>query len=122
LPTFDGRPGIINGPTKGWHAVITELTRHQGELVRLCRRYGVTRLDVFGSAASGEFDPRRSDVDFLVEIDPPAGSSRFEAYFGFKEEIEAVLGRAVDLVDPSALANPYFAEAVERTREPLYAA
>ena len=100
--------------------MIGELTRHHGELVRLCRRFGVTRLDVFGSAVSGEFDPTRSDVDFLVEIDPPDGSSRFDAYFGLKEAIEALLGRPVDLVDPGALANPYFAEAVERTREPLY--
>lgn len=57
-----------------------------------------------------------------MEIDPPAGSSRFEAYFGFKEAIEALLGRPVDLIDPSALANPYLAEAVERTRESIYAA
>ena len=102
--------------------MIDELTRHRAELVRLCRQYGVTRLDVFGSAARGEFDPERSDVDFLVELDPPAGTSRFDAYFGLKEALEALLGRRVDLVGPSALANPYFAEAVERTREPLYAA
>lgn len=102
--------------------MIDELTRHHAELVRLCQRFGVIRLDVFGSAAHGEFDPERSDVDFLVELDPPTGMSRFDAYFGLKEALEALLGRPVDLVGSSALANPYFAEAVERTREPLYAA
>jgi predicted nucleotidyltransferase len=103
-------------------AVIAELVRHRGELVRLCQRFGVTRLDVFGSAASGDFDAATSDVDFLVEIEPPAGMSRFDAYFGLKEAFEALLGRPVELVAPSALANPYVADAVERTREPLYAA
>lgn len=102
--------------------MIAELVRHQADVVALCRRFGVIRLDLFGSAASGDFDPARSDVDFLVEMEPPPGMSRFDAYFGLKEGLERLLGRPVDLVAPSALKNPYFAEAVERTREPLYAA
>jgi predicted nucleotidyltransferase len=102
--------------------MISELARHQADLVLLCRRYGVARLDVFGSAADGDFDAARSDVDFLVELDPPPGMSRFDAYFGLKEALESLLGRPVDLVAPSALANPYFAEAVERSRESVYAA
>jgi predicted nucleotidyltransferase len=102
--------------------MIDELTRCRADLVRLCEQFGVTRLDVFGSAAHGGFDADRSDVDFLVELDPPEGMSRFDAYFGLKEALEALLGRPVDLVAPSALANPYVAEAVARTREPLYAA
>lgn len=102
--------------------MIAELARRRSEVVLLCRQYGVVRLDVFGSAASGDFDAATSDVDLLVEIDPPTGMSYFEAYFGLKESLEALLGRPVDLVAPSALANPYFAAAVERTREALYAA
>lgn len=102
--------------------MIPELARQRDELVRLCQRFGVTRLDVFGSAARGDFDEASSDVDFLVELDPPAAMSRFDAYFGLKEALEELLGRPVDLVVPAALANPYVAEAVERTREPLYAA
>lgn len=91
-------------------------------MAALCRRFGVRRLVVFGSAVSGGFDPVRSDVDFLVELEPPAGMGRFDAYFGLKEELEALLGRPVDLVDPSALENPYFASVVESTRFELYAA
>jgi predicted nucleotidyltransferase len=98
------------------------LELHRAELRRLCEDFGVVRLDVFGSAASGEFDPRRSDVDFLLELEPPAGMSRFAAFFGLKEALEALLGVPVDLVDPSALDNPYFAAAFEQTRQELYAA
>jgi predicted nucleotidyltransferase len=103
-------------------SVIAELEAHRDELVELCRRFGVRPLDVFGSAAVGEFDPARSDVDFLVELEPPAGTSRFEAFFGLKEALADLLGRPVDLVDPSALDNPYFAASVERSRRALYAA
>lgn len=102
--------------------MIAELREHRDRLVLLCRQFGVRRLDVFGSAASGEFDPARSDIDFLVELEPPAGTSRFDAFFGLKEGLEALLGRPVDLVDPSALDNPYFAAMVEQTRQELYAA
>jgi hypothetical protein len=102
--------------------VIAALDEHQDEVVALCRRFGVRHLDVFGSAVSGEFDPTRSDVDFLVELEPPEGMSRFDAFFGLKEALEDLLGRPVDLVDPSALDNPYFAATVHNTRRALYAA
>lgn len=102
--------------------MIAELAEHQDEVVALCQQFGVRRLDVFGSATSGDFDSARSDVDFLVEFELPAGASRFDAFFGLKEGLEEILGRPVDLVDPSALANPYFAAMVEQTRQELYAA
>ena len=102
--------------------MIAELTEHQDEMFALCRRFGVRRLEVFGSATSGDFDPARSDIDFLVELEPPDGASRFDAFFGLKESLEALFGRPVDLVDPSALDNPYFAAMVEHTRQELYAA
>ena len=42
---------------------------HRAEIAQLCARFGVHRLELFGSAATGAFDPARSDVDFLVEFD-----------------------------------------------------
>jgi predicted nucleotidyltransferase len=103
-------------------ALTDVLDAHRDEVVALCRRFGVQRLDVFGSAASDAFDPARSDIDFLVVLEPPTGMTRFDAFFGLKESLETVLGRPVDLVDPSALDNPYFAAEVAATRQALYAA
>lgn len=45
-----------------------------------------------------------------------------EAYFGLQEDLEGLLGRAVDLVEAAAVRNPYFREAVERAHVELYAA
>jgi uncharacterized protein len=42
------------------------LEQHRERLAELCRRYGVRRLELFGSAARGQFDPATSDLDFLV--------------------------------------------------------
>ena len=102
--------------------MIAELTVHRREVVALCQRFGVRRLAVFGSATTNRFDAAHSDIDFLVELEPPAESSRFDAFFGFKEALEALLARPVDLVDPSALDNPYFAAMVKPTIQELYAA
>ncbi len=90
------------------------------EIGDLCRRFHVRRLEVFGSAARGDFDPERSDVDFLVEFGsgPPALS--LKNYFGLKEALEALLGRPVDLVMPGAVKNPYLRSSIDRSREPVY--
>jgi predicted nucleotidyltransferase len=76
---------------------------------------------VFGSATTDEFDPERSDVDFLLEFRDDAEAS-FKTYFALKMAMEQLLGRPVDLVMPKALRNPYFAESVARTSRELYAA
>lgn len=102
--------------------MISDLHDHRAAVAELCRRFGVSSLSVFGSAANGEFDAERSDVDLLVELDPPEGMDRFDAYFGLKEELEALLGRQVDLILPAALENPYFAASVAETRQDLYVA
>lgn len=97
------------------------LDSHLGEIPALCRRYGVSRLELFGSATADAFDPQRSDLDFLVEFD--ADSSRlFDRYFGLKESLEALCGRRVDLVTVGSLRNPYFIEAVNKSRQLVYAA
>lgn len=92
----------------------------RGAIAALCRRFGVTRLAIFGSAVTDRFDPACSDVDFLVEFAPESAS--LDTYFGLKQALEDLFGRSVDLVSPNALRNPYFAERVEQTREELYAA
>ncbi len=73
-------------------------------LAALCRRYGVARLEVFGSAARGtDFDPAKSDADFLVEFKPGSDLSALDQFFGFADALEALLGRPVDLVERKAL-------------------
>jgi predicted nucleotidyltransferase len=68
-------------------------------LAALCRRFGVERLELFGSAArDADFDPARSDVDFLVTYAPHAGDN-LAALMDLKEALEALLDRPVDLVE-----------------------
>lgn len=101
------------------HPIVEE---KRDAILELCRRHRLMRLDLFGSAATDEFDPASSDIDFLVELEDLEPAAYSEAYFSLLEDLEALLGRSVDLVVESAVTNPYFRESIERTRTRLYAA
>lgn len=94
----------------------------RAEVAELCRRKQVRRLEIFGSAARDDFDPSRSDLDFLVEFEPKSPVRGLDAYFGLKEELEALFGRPVDLVMPDAVRNPYVRAGIDKSRHLLYAA
>jgi predicted nucleotidyltransferase len=101
--------------------MIPELDRHRDAIAELCRRFGIRRLDVVGSAARGaDFDPARSDVDFLVEYAPGTVPSLGE-FLALRDALAALLGRPVDLVMASGLRNPFVRAELERSRAPLYA-
>jgi uncharacterized protein len=103
--------------------MIALITEHREEIEALCREFGVLRLEIFGSAATGEFDPERSDIDFLVEY--PKGYDFglwFTRYFDLRDRLEALLGRRVDLIMVGAMRKPHFIESVNKSRRLLYAA
>lgn len=88
----------------------------------LCRVHRVLRLELFGSAVGESFDASHSDVDFLVEFPSDADLGPWLGrYFDFKDELERLLGRPVDLVMSGALKNPFMIEEVNRTRRVIYA-
>jgi len=98
------------------------IEQHRSEIEALCRRFNVARLEVFGSAAVGTFDPAHSDVDFLVEFLPLDPGPLADAYFGLLAELEGIFQRKVDLVTRKAIRNPYFLQGVNETRRVFYAA
>ena len=104
--------------------MIADIAQHREELRDLCRRFHVRRLAVFGSAArQADFDPARSDLDFLVEFDSAAPEAlSLKTYLGLKDALETLFGRKVDLVEPGAIRNPYLKADIERSREPVFAA
>ena len=91
-------------------------------LADTCRRHRVRRLELFGSAVRDDFDTSESDLDFLVEFESDHPGLAFDDYFGLKEDLEEIFGRAVDLVVASAVRNPYVRAEIEVDRTLLYAA
>ena len=98
------------------------IEHHRAEVANLCRPLGVRRLDVFGSAAVGNFDAAKSDLDFFVEFDDLEPVAYAEAWLALHEQLEALFGRPVDLVTLAAVRNPYFREHALAIRETVYAA
>ena len=101
--------------------MIAFLEQNRDRIAAVCRKYGVRRLELFGSAARGDFDPARSDIDLFFEFDadPCALADRF---FGLMEDLEQLLGHKVDLVSSQDVHNPYFLQVANQHRVTLYAA
>lgn len=73
--------------------MIQDLKNHSSDLVDLCQQFGIIRLDIFGLASVGNFDPQASDLDFLAVFEPMTPSEHADAYFGLLEALTAILSR-----------------------------
>lgn len=98
------------------------VTAKQADIATLCRLAGARSLDLFGSAVRDDFDPKRSDLDFVVEFDelPPAAYA--DAFFELKEGLELLFARSVDLLTDRATRNPYFRQRLAAERQRVYGA
>ena len=98
------------------------IAHHCTGIATFCKRFHTSRLEVFGSAARvDDFNPATSDVDFLIEFDEGTTPGLHD-FFGAKTALEHLLGRAVDLIEPGAVRNPYVLASINRNREAVYAA
>ncbi|HUO07133.1 MAG TPA: nucleotidyltransferase domain-containing protein [Phycisphaerae bacterium] len=100
----------------------TLIEQHLAEIAEVCRHHGVKQLQLFGSAARGDFDPATSDFDFFVEFIDYKSPTIADQWFGIQEDLEKLLGRPVDLTSLRAVKNPYFLEVANRHKVTLYAA
>src|SRR5258706_14856112 len=97
--------------------MIQEIEERKVAIQGLCERFHVRRLEIFGSAAAGRFDPQSSDLDFLVEFDDLRAREYADAYFGLLEALQRLFRRDVDLVVARSLKNPYLIESIQQTRK-----
>ena len=103
--------------------MISLIEENREDLKKLCLKYRVRCLELFGSALTGKnFDTETSDIDFLVEFLPLKQGEYANTYFGLLESFENLFSRHIDLVMTGAIKNPYFLEAINKNRKVLYAA
>jgi hypothetical protein len=102
--------------------MLSLIEANRQQITDLCCRHGVKRLELFGSAARGDFDPAKSDLDFFVEFVSDGWEGAADRWFGLQEGLESLFKRNIDLVSVKAAKNPYFLEVANRHRVSLYAA
>ena len=88
-------------------------------LIGLCKRHKVKELYIFGSILTPKFNAS-SDVDFLVQFDNVDILEYADNYFDFKEKIEKLLDREIDLLENQAIRNPIFRKVLDRDKKLVY--
>lgn len=99
----------------------TAMLLDQDAIRRACERHGVERLRIFDSVLTEHFDPKTSDVDFLVDFQPER-ENLFDDYFDLKFELERIVGREIDLIVERSVKNPFFKASAFGSAQDIYAA
>jgi len=99
----------------------TKIDLKTDQLHQLCKQYNVKELYLFGSATSNDFSGD-SDLDFIVKFDRQGFEGAFDQFIDFKHQLEQIYGRPVDLYHFKKFRNSIFQQAVERSKQLLYAA
>ncbi len=101
--------------------MISDVADRLDEIAALCRHYGVQRLELFGSAATGDFDPRKSDIDFLIAYPRNHDLGLWMVgFFDLQDDLRELFGRSVDLVMTDAGNTAGFWASVNESRETIY--
>jgi len=90
------------------------------KIIALCKKHKVNKLYAFGSILTNRFTDK-SDVDMLVDFNSEIDHNTYaDNFFEFYYSLKALFGRDVDLVDESAVSNPYFKDELEDTKFLIY--
>src|SRR5688572_26004428 len=98
------------------------IEEHLEEIAQLCEKYGVRKLELFGSACRGEFDSETSDLDFVAEFDDRQSPGYLDRFLDFADAVEALMGRKIDLVTSSSTMTPHFRKELNKCRSVVYEA
>ena len=95
------------------------IEQNTNRLIELCVNHKVGQLYLFGSALTSQFN-ETSDIDLLVQFSQVDLLEYFDNYMDFKEKLEALFNRPVDLVEDQAIRNPVFRRIVDRQKRLIY--
>ncbi len=88
-------------------------------LKKLCVIYNVEKMYLFGSSLNSSFN-EKSDIDLLVKFKQIELSKYFDNYINFKEKLESLFGREVDLLEEQTLKNPILIKSIDNSKELIY--
>lgn len=113
--------GVSPTKTRGYTEIAMQplLEIQREDIARICRQFGVRRLEAFGSVLREDFDAARSDIDLLVEFEPDAAGD-FSNFLNLKQALEDLLQRPVDLLEPHAIVNRRLRHHINQSKASVY--
>ncbi len=99
-------------------AIAIEIPR--ADIAAFCSKWKVREFALFGSILREDFGPE-SDIDVLVSFEDAAMWNLFD-FADMIDELEALFGRPVDLVEREGLRNPIRRRAILNSKQVVYAA
>jgi len=128
-PTSSGRDGGAGCATRPSNAILLAESLCKASLNAISKRSSASACSIgFGVWRSLarffriDFDPLRSDADFLVEFEPVPVAVRMKNYLALREALGVLLSRPMDLIEDGAIRNPYVLQSVTEQEQVLYAA
>jgi predicted nucleotidyltransferase len=85
-----------------------------------CHKWKIKEFSLFGSVLREDFRPD-SDIDVLISFEETVSWSLYDIV-EMKDELKAIFGRDVDIVEKGAVRNPFRRRSIMTNREVLYAA
>lgn len=95
------------------------LSVYINDISQVCYQHSVKHLYVFGSATTDSFNSQ-SDIDFIVDFLPVNANEYADNYYDLKFSLERLLNRKVDLLEETAIKNPYFLQSIQDKKQMLY--
>lgn len=90
------------------------------DFINLCKEHKVSKIYAFGSSITDGFDPTKSDIDVVVELDIKDPIEYGEALLSLWDVLEAFFKRKVDLLTDDSINNPYLRKSIESTKKLIY--
>lgn len=100
--------------------VIKDLINNRDDFINLCKNHHVKQIYAFGSSVSGDFNPGKSDIDLLVEIDESDPIERGEKILSLWDKLEVFFKRKVDLITNPNIRNPYLRQSIDESKVLIY--
>jgi predicted nucleotidyltransferase len=97
-----------------------EISKNRNNFVILCKDHKVKYLYAFGSSVTENFDPNRSDIDLLVEIDSEDPIDRGEKLLSLWDLFENFFNRKIDLLTENSIRNPFLRKRIDSTKVLIY--
>jgi uncharacterized protein len=93
--------------------------KNSKRIKELCEQYKVSKLFVFGSVTTDRFNSE-SDIDFIVDFRNVDLYDYANNYYDFKYSLESIFNRTIDLLEDTAIKNPYLRASIDSSKQLIY--